>query len=542
MFARAVRWVAWTSAIAVALSPISLPVLASAADSPVRIMLVGDSITEGSSGDWTWRYRLARYLDAAGVDYEFVGPRSTMYDLGTGKHTSMDYVDPGFDTDHFARWGELLRQFLDEYAAPVEDSIGWAVSTYKPDVVVEVLGVNDMIWGATPEETLALAKRFVQEVRAAEPNARLVLSKIPSVQIAGVADYNDLLESTASEWSTGDSPVVVSDPAQQWSTDGDTCDSLHPNAVGEVKIAAAEADALAGLGIGNPVPRPLPTPPAGPRLPAVLDVTRGDGHAFMAWTLPPGGDAVLISTRDITAGDAWRQLPYAIGGSSWDSQGLINGHTYEYRLNVLKHRCVAADISSNVVSVTPEPDVPGSVAGISVTPVDHGLLASWSATYGALNYSVWVKPSDGRAGWTTHHATTKTLTVDGLEAGRSYDVAVQARNDGGDGPISDPLQVVPIGERPPAPEWRSSASSALGTVTVTWNPVPHANGYRLAYRIAQPGVTWVQYPAALNTRSALVTGLRDGQRYFFRVRGADDQVIGPWSTRRAVSVPLLGPV
>ena len=34
---------------------------------PVRIMVVGDSITEGSSGDWTWRYRLAKYLDASDV-------------------------------------------------------------------------------------------------------------------------------------------------------------------------------------------------------------------------------------------------------------------------------------------------------------------------------------------------------------------------------------------------------------------------------------------------------------------------------------------
>lgn len=27
-------------------------------DQPISVMVVGDSITQGSEGDWTWRYRL----------------------------------------------------------------------------------------------------------------------------------------------------------------------------------------------------------------------------------------------------------------------------------------------------------------------------------------------------------------------------------------------------------------------------------------------------------------------------------------------------
>src|SRR6266700_1732919 len=39
-----------------------------------RIMIVGDSITEGSSGDYTWQYRLYDHLRADGVRPAVVGP------------------------------------------------------------------------------------------------------------------------------------------------------------------------------------------------------------------------------------------------------------------------------------------------------------------------------------------------------------------------------------------------------------------------------------------------------------------------------------
>src|SRR5690606_5359517 len=39
-----------------------------------KIMITGDSISQGSSGDYTWRYRLYKHLTANGVTPDFVGP------------------------------------------------------------------------------------------------------------------------------------------------------------------------------------------------------------------------------------------------------------------------------------------------------------------------------------------------------------------------------------------------------------------------------------------------------------------------------------
>src|SRR6185369_8676253 len=38
------------------------------------MMVVGDSITQGFEGDYTWRYRLASHLASTGGNTNFVGP------------------------------------------------------------------------------------------------------------------------------------------------------------------------------------------------------------------------------------------------------------------------------------------------------------------------------------------------------------------------------------------------------------------------------------------------------------------------------------
>jgi lysophospholipase L1-like esterase len=101
-------------------------------DDEVRLLLIGDSITQGKAGDWTWRYRLWQQLQSEGEsDVDLVGPAD---DLRGG---SEDYRDPDFDRDHAAQWGATL-------SPPVYDpeALGRA---FRPDVAVIELGVNDLV-------------------------------------------------------------------------------------------------------------------------------------------------------------------------------------------------------------------------------------------------------------------------------------------------------------------------------------------------------------------------------------------------------------
>ncbi|CAM5334632.1 hypothetical protein STANM309S_03965 [Streptomyces tanashiensis] len=46
-------------------------------DVTMRFLFVGDSMTIGRAGDWTWRYRMWEHLEATlPGGYEIVGPRS----------------------------------------------------------------------------------------------------------------------------------------------------------------------------------------------------------------------------------------------------------------------------------------------------------------------------------------------------------------------------------------------------------------------------------------------------------------------------------
>lgn len=60
-------------------------------------MPVGDSMTIGSAGEHTWRYRMWQHLRATyGGPFKIVGPRETLYDKSTGSPDSHEYADPEF--------------------------------------------------------------------------------------------------------------------------------------------------------------------------------------------------------------------------------------------------------------------------------------------------------------------------------------------------------------------------------------------------------------------------------------------------------------
>jgi len=319
-------------------------------DRATRIMLVGDSVTQGSTGDWTWRFRLWRHLRESGAPVDLVGPRDDLFDPRTGDFGSHAYADPHFDQDHAARWGA---SFL-----VVQPSVSTLVRRYHPDVVVEALGVNDLAWShETPAATLQDARAFVAAVRAAAPDAAIVLTEVPQRWFDGVEEYDAGLTALVGELSTRASPVVVARVDQPFVQGVDTYDAAHPSAAGEVKIAAGVADALAGLGVGTPYPHPLPDVPLGPRAPAGLSARTGSGsgEVDLTWRLPPGATAVSIWVRDASTGQPWVRLPQPVPGTGFTVGGLVPADRYQFRVQAQKGTAVARDVFSRVVTATPGP-------------------------------------------------------------------------------------------------------------------------------------------------------------------------------------------
>ncbi|MGI5455759.1 SGNH/GDSL hydrolase family protein [Streptomyces sp. CA-249302] len=211
----------------------------------LRFMPVGDSMTIGSAGEHTWRYRMWRHLrDTYDGPFALVGPRETLHDKATDAPTSYDYADPDFPRAHLAGWGEGWQHMV-----PL---IGEAVRSCRADVLLVSLGLIDLGFYTNAEQTAENVHRFVAEARSANPRIRMaVLPVIPNVRAtsdapfaAQVTRFNELLAKTIADLDEPRSPLLLASPPPSYDINLDTYDGTHPNANGEHRIAAAFADAM----------------------------------------------------------------------------------------------------------------------------------------------------------------------------------------------------------------------------------------------------------------------------------------------------------
>ncbi|MCQ9177895.1 SGNH/GDSL hydrolase family protein [Streptomyces sp. IBSBF 2953] len=211
----------------------------------LRFMPVGDSMTIGSTGEHTWRYRLWQHLCAEyGGPFTLVGPRETLYDKATESPSSYAYAEPDFPRGHLAGWGEGW--------AHMTPLIGEAVRSSRADVLLVSLGLIDLGFYTNAEQTAQNARLFVAEARAANPRIAMVwLPVIHNVRAANdepfaaqVARFNELLAKTAADLDEPASPILLASVPPTWDIDTDTYDGTHPNAGGEHQLASAFAEAM----------------------------------------------------------------------------------------------------------------------------------------------------------------------------------------------------------------------------------------------------------------------------------------------------------
>lgn len=217
------------------------------ADRAHRVMVVGDSISQGRAGDLTWRYQLARHLESAAPGVTLVGVRT---DLKDGSHS---YADPDFPQEHSAQWGLTLARATTRIAEQVRAA--------RPDVLLVLLGTNDLAWGGWRDGAgPANLVRLLANARSVRPDLAVVLGELPpscsTAYMASLPTANAQLRAGAVGLSTPVSPVTVVAMDPSYRVASDAYDCVHPNRSGEYKIATSFARGLAGLGIGSPMPPP----------------------------------------------------------------------------------------------------------------------------------------------------------------------------------------------------------------------------------------------------------------------------------------------
>lgn len=196
---------------------------------PMRVMIVGDSMTQGKEGDWTWRYRMWDWMvNSQGLSVDFVGPYKGTRSppsaeapspppLYTTAKTHNDTIiasggyaagaSPSFDSDHFAIWGRA--------AAEDVGTIQGFVQQAQPDVMLLMLGFNDLGWYFSDDDGLLFnIHTLIQNARAAAPNLKIAMANVPQRTSLGRTDlprltdsYNQKLSDAIPGWSTTQSPI-----------------------------------------------------------------------------------------------------------------------------------------------------------------------------------------------------------------------------------------------------------------------------------------------------------------------------------------------
>ncbi len=206
------------------------------ATAPVRIMPLGDSITEGSYNDMpndgSYRNDLHNRLVADGFNVDYIG-------------TFQDSSNPGLaDTDHQAVPGiqiEAVRANLPLWLKSVDD----------PDVILVHLGTNDFAAGAAPTDVIARMRKLIEELATGRPYAKILVANlilrtdVPSLQTKQ-AEFASMLPALINEQQAHDRNVELVDmQAALLSTD--LLDGLHPNSIGYSKMASVWHSAITAV-------------------------------------------------------------------------------------------------------------------------------------------------------------------------------------------------------------------------------------------------------------------------------------------------------
>lgn len=195
----------------------------------VRIMPLGDSITQGSLLHPSYRRPLWHMLTNAGHRVDFVGSQRRNYLGGP--------LRPDFDPEHEGHWGWTINEVLQELER-------W-VQAAQPDAVLVHLGSNDLFGGESPEAVAAELADLIERIRSVKPRVAIFLALLIPAQgmeaiFAETNKHIRLLERLAGP----ESPVIVVDMFEGFDPARHTYDGVHPNDAGERLMASRWFEAL----------------------------------------------------------------------------------------------------------------------------------------------------------------------------------------------------------------------------------------------------------------------------------------------------------
>jgi lysophospholipase L1-like esterase len=345
--------------VAVALTSVITPAQAAA----TKIMFLGDSIT-GNPG--CWRALLWTRLQNSGfTNIDFVGTQPP-------QGCAVPY-----DGDSEGHGGILATNMADQNQLPP-----WLAAN-TPDIVVMLLGTNDVWSGKAPSVILTAFSKLVDQMRASNPNVKIIVGQILPMNPSGCStcpqgaiDFDATIPGWASSKTTAQSPIIVVDQWTGFNTATDTVDGVHPNDAGNQKISDKWYPALSGLltpGGTTPTPTktatktPEPSPVSAPDLwvSSVVTAPQGWTGGGCANDLHMGVNVTIKNQGQVTLPAG--QFVVDVSGTQQTVSGLAAGASVTLWFDRTGSLLVTVDIT-NMVSELNETNNTFTYTTVTATP------------------------------------------------------------------------------------------------------------------------------------------------------------------------------
>lgn len=200
-------------------------------ESPIRILPLGNSITQSNNTHYSYRYNLWKKLIDGGHHFDFVGSLNSNFG---GNPDWPLYQGKNFDQDHEGHWGWRADQILQNLPE-------WQ-NNYTADIALLHIGSQDCAQNNSIESTVGEIKQIIDTLRNSNPKVMILLAKLipwndPAINNM-INDLNSQMDHIAAEKTTSASPVIIVDQNTGFDNVNDTFDGIHPNESGEEKMAA----------------------------------------------------------------------------------------------------------------------------------------------------------------------------------------------------------------------------------------------------------------------------------------------------------------
>ncbi|WP_299703310.1 SGNH/GDSL hydrolase family protein [uncultured Pontibacter sp.] len=222
---------------------------AQAQSEPLKIMPLGNSITQGNMQHVSYRYPLWKKLLDADVNFEFVGSHT---ENDGGAPSFNPYKGQTFSNRNEGHWGWSTDEVLN--GKDGKGNLSQWLQGYSPDIVLMHLGTNDMFRNQDIEQTIGEIETVINTIAEKSPGvtifiAKLIpahLQKVGPDAVRNIENLNQRIEQFVKEQSSNGPPIILVDQNTGFdATEGvDTYDGVHPNGSGMEKMSQRWFDAI----------------------------------------------------------------------------------------------------------------------------------------------------------------------------------------------------------------------------------------------------------------------------------------------------------